>query len=430
MTLPDSIELKKISDCEVELKIIVPQEKMRVFWDEAVKKLSQNVQIPGFRPGNAPPELAKDKINPEALFEETSKIAVQKTYPEAILNQKIEPISQPQITVLKISPSDEFVYKVNTAVIPEITLPDYKKIADKTLKKEKKIEVDPKEIEASLNWLLKSRAKYPVINKPAELGNVVDVDFKTELNGKKIDDASAKGHRFVLGKGKFMEGFEKTIEGMSAGEEKNFSVTAPADYYKEELRNKKIDFYVKLNSITEEKLPELNDEFAKSLGNFENLTALKQNIAEGALIEKQAAAEHQRRLEFLDEVLKKININLPKILVESKIDQMMNETKHRVEDFGMNFEEYLKSLNKTESNLKTDLEPEAKRQLSHDLILRKISQIENIKAEESEIKEETTKILSQFHQHEKEEPKINKDALYEYAKEIITKEKIFKFLEN
>ncbi len=442
----NNIEIIKKSSCEMELKITIPQEKMREFWDTAVKNLSKEIQIPGFRPGNAPPEMVKSKLNPEKLFNETAQLAVQSTYPKIIIAQKIEAIGMPHITILKISPDDEFVYKAEISVLPEIELPDYKKIAEKTLKTKKEVEVEAKEIDDSINWLLKSRAKYISVNRPAKFDDIVEIDFKTSSDGKEIDGStsltinpeygrriekgSADGQKFILGKGRFIEGFEKNIEGMVKDEEKNFSVTAPSDYYNLELRGKKLDFWIKLNSVEEEKLPELNDEFIKSLGNFENTEALKKNISDGLKLEKEEGEKRKRRLEFLEEISKDINTAIPPPLADSKIEQMLHGIKHNVEDMGMNFDEYLKSINKNLNNIKNDLEPEAKKQIIHELILRKISRMENIEVDREEIENYANKILTQERFAEKQQPEINPQALYEYAKEIITKEKIFEKLEK
>lgn len=426
----NNIEITKKSGCEMELKITIPQEKMREFWDAAVKNLSKEIQIPGFRPGNAPPEMVKSKIEPEKLFNETAQLAVQKTYPEIVAEKNLEPIGMPHITILKISPGDEFVYKAEITILPEIKLPDYKKIAEKTLKTKNEIKVETKEIDDSVNWLLKSRAKYIAANRPAKIDDIVEINFKTYCDGAEIEKGSADGQKFILGKGRFIEGFEKNIEGMAESEEKNFSVTAPSDYHNQELRGKKLDFSVKLNSVEEEKLPELNNEFAKSLGNFENIETLKQNVKDGLKAEKEEDEKRKRQLLFLEETAKDIKIIIPPALTDAKTEQMIHGIKHNVEDMGMNFDEYLKSINKTHDDIKKDLKPEAEKQIIHDLILRKIARAENIEADRKEIEDYANKILAQYNPSGKKEPEINPQALYEYAKEIITKEKIFEKLET
>jgi len=312
------------------------------------------------------------------------------------------------------------------AVFPEVKLPDYKQIAKKINKR--KITVEEKEINDVILSLQKSRAKYIRSSKPVENGDQVEIDCEVRSQGVKVENGEIKGQRFIVGdswieRGKrslFIPGFEENIKGMRENEEKTFSLAAPKDFWRKELQGKLLEFRVKVKRVFKVELPELNDEFAQSFGNFKNLEELKKAILKE--IKEQKEKEEKER--WGNEVLKKISeeaeIEVPDILIEKQRDQMIEEIKKQLEGLNLSFETYLSHLKMTMEEFKNKLLAQSEEKVRILLCLGEIGKKENIKVTENEIKEQMDNILKRY-------PNLTPDQqenLKNYLKEIIFQKKV------
>ena len=208
------VKQKKLPNSQIELEFEVTAEEFKEHTAHALEHLKQHVKVDGFREGKAPAAMVEDKIKPEALLMEAGDHAVQHIYFDYVKENKLEPVGQPEVSIVKISQGGEFVFKAVLTVLPEVELPDYKEIAKKV--KGQKIEVTEQEIQDSIAYMQKTRAKFTAHNNPAAKKDFVEIKYQNpEINsGKEVDD------KFILGEGGFMKGFEEAIEGMKAGEEK------------------------------------------------------------------------------------------------------------------------------------------------------------------------------------------------------------------
>src|SRR3989338_11577560 len=264
---------KKLPDSVIELEATLSHQDFLNYWQPAYDKALSSVQLKGFRPGTAPKDLAGQAVDKEKVFEEAATNAVRATLKEISLENDWQLIDQPRVEIMDSqSPTDaDFKLKAICTVFPKINLADYKKIANKiNSQTPKEITVDEKEVAKTIDWVRNSRAKLTRVNREAKLGDVADVGFSGFLDGKSLDGASGKADRFFLGEGKFIPGFEEHIIGHKEGDHIAFAITFPADYWKEDLRNKKVDFQTDVRGVFSRELPELNDELVKSLGQFEN----------------------------------------------------------------------------------------------------------------------------------------------------------------
>jgi len=419
------ISIKKLPKSQVELEIEISAQEFGRFLQEVILELGKNLEIPGFRKGKVPPKVIEKEIGKEKILFEAAEKAIKKNYVKAILENKIEAISQPEIKILKLAPNNPFVFQAKTSVLPEIDLPDYKEIASST--KRRKIEVSKKEIEDTLLWLQKSRAKFIAKNQPAKKGDFIEIEFQSP----QIEENTKKQDGFILGQGGFVPGFEENLVDMIAGQEKEFSLTFPKNYFKKELAGKEVHFKVKVKSVQRMILPELNDVFAKNLGRFENLEVLKNSIKEGLKIEKENRESQRIRQEILEKILQKTKMDIPEILLENEKKRMLEEFKKTIsEKFKTSFENYLNQIKKTEKEILDTFSIPAEKKIKYFLCLREIAKREKIEVSQEEITTAINEFLKRYPNVEKAEKELDLEQLKSYYKEAIRNEKTLKVLEK
>jgi len=445
--------VKKLPKSQIELKIEVSAEEFNQFIEKAAAELGKDLEIKGFRKGKVPKEIIEKEVGSEKILIEAADLTVEENYKKAILENKIEAILQPKIEIRKLAKGDSFIFLAKTAVLPEIKLPDYKKIASK-IKRKKNI-VEEKEITEALKWLQKSRAKFTLKNQAAEIGDFVEIEYcrstplseprpsrAGSLKPKEADYHETWKDAFILGEGHFLPGFEEKLIGMRAGpasapdgatagkEEKEFSLTIPE---KHPLRKygREITLKVKMNSVQDVELPEIGDQLAKSLGKFENLAELKKNIKEGLNLEKERAESQRVKNEILEEINQASEYEVPEVLITREQEQMLENLKRNVPDsFKIPFVDYLKKIKKTEKEILDSFLPEARKKVKNFLVLREIGKREKIEVSENEIKEEVNKILKNYQNIETAQKNLDSEKLKDYTKEAIKNEKIFQLLEQ
>ena len=297
----------------------------------------------------------------------------------------------------------------------EIKLPNYKEIASKV--KKNKIEIKEEEIEDALKWLQKSRAKFSLKNEPAQKGDFIEIEYKIGATEEALKDG------FVLGEGHFLPGFEDNLIGMKSGEEKK-DISLDKD-------GQKIKINLKVTSVQNIEFSEINDQFAKSLGDFKDLNHLKENIKQGVASEKEQAEIEKMRQEILNQIGKKTEIEIPDILIQNEKKNMMENLKKMVsEKTKVSFQEYLDKIKKTEKDILDSFDPEAKTKIKNFLILQEIGEKEKIQVSDQEIMNEVNKVLRRFPSIKEAEKNIGLDLqkFKEYTKQVIKNEKIFKIL--
>ena len=422
-------QIKKLPKSEIELEVSVSVEEMEVFWKIARKKVSEGIQMKGFRPGKAPSSVLASSGAEEDIHNEAANIAINKTYPEILEEEDIEPIGRVNAEVLKLAPNNEFVYKLKFFVLPEVNLSDYKKIAKEILKNKKKSEVKKEEIEKAIDWLRKSRAELIEAKREAKNGDLVEVSIESLAGDKKMEKASGE-EKFVLGEGNFLPGFEKQIEGMKKEEEKEFELVAPDDYWDESLRGQKLSFKVKVNNVNERKLAEKNDEWAKKVGNFKSFQELEKSVGEGILAEKDLKERDKIRVQIMEKLLAETKIDLPEILVENETHHRLHELEHMAQDAGLSLDDYLQKAKKDKKSVELELKKESEKTVGGMLILKEISKRENCVASEEEVEAAMAGFLARFGDLKEAEKQIDKQALRGYTEERLINEKVFQFLEN
>ncbi len=426
------IELKKLPKSQIELLITIPAEKWKHYHDHAIGCLANHIKIPGFRPGKADAKTIEKNVGSAAIMEEIAEHAVNDTYRQALKEHNLIPVGQPKVDMIKLAPENDIVYKAVFAVIPPIALSeDYKKkLAGEGIKLEIP-KVEEKELKDSIEYLLNSRAKTATVARPAQKGDRVEIDFETRLDKVKIEKGESKHHPLIIGRSNFLPEFENNIIGMKAGEEKEFNVVFPKEYYQKQLAGKNVSFKVKMNLAQEVITPKFDDEFAKSLGHFKDAKELEKSISEGIIAEKTKVEKEKFRTKIIEFLIKNYGAKeLPDILVDSEVERMLAEFKRNVEQNGMKFEEYLSQLAKTEAVLKESWRQTAESRINNYLITREIVKQENLKAPEEEITGQANKILANYKKPEDAKKEIDSEKLKNNIYDVLIAEKVLVFLEK
>jgi len=424
------LKINSLPKSQQEIVVSLNQKDLLPFKETALKELNKDLQINGYRLGKAPLPIAENHLSPMKVSEKIAALAIEKMYPEIILENNIQVIGRPNIYITKIVPGQEVVFKIEITVIPEINLPDYQTIAKNTQKKNgDKLTITDKEITEALSWLQNSRAVLQTVNRQAKIDDIITIDYQIKENENTIPHGEDKNYSFILGKGNFIPGFEDNLIKMKPGDKKNFEIIVPKNWPEKQLQDKTLDIEVSLKEIKIKELPDLDDKFAQSIGKFKNMEELKKNIKDGLLIEKQQKEKEKWQAEVLEKISSETQIEIPEILVESELNIMIGELRNQLNQIQLPFEKYLEQIKKNEEDLKKDLKELAKKRVVSSLVLREIASLEKIEVTEKEIQDKINEILKQIPTPEIKE-KINQEDLKEFALSIIRNEKVFNFLEG
>lgn len=415
-------EIKKLAKSMLEVDFELSETEFAEYIQKALEHLKGHVKVDGFRQGQVPLKMVEEKVGQETLLMEAGDLAVKKSYQKFVVENNLEPIGDPEVEIKKIDRNAPLSFKVKVSVLPEVTLPDYKAIAAKVEGKE--IVIDEKEIEEAINYLQKSRAVFTDKAEGAANKDYVKIEYQND----KINNGKAVKDMFILGDGGFLPDFENNLMGMKVGDQKEFNAKFPENAPKEVAGTEGM-FKVKMLAVQIMSLPEINDEFAKGLGMFDTLVALKTNLKEGITLEKKEGERQRKRSELLEQISAKMEVELPEKMVSYEEFRLLEDLKNQItERFKITFEEYLTSIKKTEEEIKKSFKLEAEKRIKNFLTLRQVGKAENVEVTREEIEEEMNNFVKKYPKQEAD--KIDLARLKEYSKDAIYNEKVFQKLES
>lgn len=418
------IEKKEINKTQVELIVEISIEELKPFLNQATQEISKDVKVPGFRAGNVPYDILKKHVPEAQIYEQAFYKAVNKTLPQAIKQEKIEFIGQPKVDLEKVAPGNPMIYKAQLALMPNVKLGDYKSFKAK----KKPVEVDQKKVDKTFEDLRQLRAQEKLVKREAKKGDKVTVDFTVKQNNVPIEGGQAKKQPVVIGENQFIPGFEEQITGLKAGDEKKFPLTFPEKYPQKTLAGKKCDFEVKVHEVFELTLPELDDKLAQSF-NFKTLEEFKEKIKENITTESEQKEKERLELALLEEIIERSEFDpLPSMLLDAEIEKMMHELKQQVEGQQAKFEDYLKSIKKTEEDLRKEWKPQAEKRIKTALITRQIADQEKIEASDADVEAERKKTLEMYKEMPDMKQKLDTPEYRSYLKNMLSNRKVFEFL--
>lgn len=426
------VNVKKLPGSKVEMTVSVPWDDWKGDVDAAVTELGKDMNVKGFRAGKVPRDVVEKKLGKTPVVLEGAERAVRRLYPAALADAKADGIGQPEIRLDAAEEGGALSFVATTAVIPEVSLGAWEKKvkAVNASYAKKKADVKEEEIDEELRKLAESRAKFVTVGREAHEGDMTEIDFTVTRDGVPIEGGTSKKHPIVLGKGVFIPGFEEEVAGMKAGDEKTFELAFPEEYHVKELAGRPASFHVKVNLVQERQLPELTDEFAKSLGSFENLGKLRESVSEGMVEERKKELEEKRRTEILEAVVAVAEAELPEILVDEEVRRMVSEFGNQASMMGMKLEDYLTRLGKTAEELGKEWRPQAEKRILSELSIAKIADDRDISPSREEVEEEMNRILAYAKSVEQAEKDFDLPAMYTLSQNRIRNRKLFEWLEK
>ncbi|MDR1042948.1 MAG: trigger factor [Clostridiales Family XIII bacterium] len=359
---------------------------------EVYKRTKGKFQVDGFRHGKAPRKIIEQRYGEGVFMEEAVDDLLNKSYPKALRELGIEPVDQPRIEFSKVAKSEPFTATVTVATPPEFELKDYEGVKIQ----EVKYYVTDEDVDEHLKGLRKSRARLVDTDGAAADGDTVNIDYVGTKDGVPFDGGSSEGQILKLGSGSFIPGFEEQLVGAAAGDEREVKVTFPEEYHSEELAGKEAVFAVKVNGVKTEDLPELDDEFASEVSDFETLDEFKADIRKNLEEQNEKRAEAEKKNAALEAVYEANDIDIPEVMIENEKDSILQEFASRLRQQGMDFEQYMKYMGKDVKDFRDEQAEDAKKRVKMRLIIKAIAKDQDFEASDAEVDEELGKMASMY----------------------------------
>ena len=378
------VKTEKIEGSQVVLNVETDNEEMERSMDKAYRRLAAKTTVPGFRKGKAPRPMLERYLGREALVEEAANLLIVETYDKAIEEHKVEAIARPKLEVLQIEPLS---FKATVPVRPTIELGEYKdiKFVPET------VTVTEDEVNEALERLRNMRANWEPVEREAKYDDLLNIDIEGTAKDKSV--VSEKGGWYVLSTGpsSSFPGFSEQLLGVKKGEERVFTLNLPQDY--KELAGEECNFKVLVNDIKQKALPNLDDDFAKSLGqDLGTVAALKEKAAADIKTEKERLSRRSLEDKAIEALVAISRLEYPDILVQNEIDHLVAERKQYLSEQG-GMENYLKNAKKTEEEFRNELKPMAEDVIKRSLVLEKLGQLEKIEVSEADVDSEVERII-------------------------------------
>ena len=417
---------QKTEKSEMEVKISIPFSEQKKNLELAAQKISKEKPLAGFRPGKAPYEMVERRVGAMAILEMALPRIVEEAYIQMLKDERQEAVGQPKVDMEKVVPNDEVVFKVKFSLLPQIKIGDYKKIKVKR----KKPEVEEKKVERALKDLQRMQHKEALVDRKAESADKVVIDIDMYQEKVPIEGGTAKAHQIYLKDEYYIPGLKEKIIGMKKGEVKEFELSLPKDYSNKSMAGKKMEFKIKLNDVYQIDLPELDDDFAKTL-KLDSLKALKEQLKKNLMEEEKGKTEQKAELEMIDEIIKISRIDdIPQVLLDNETEKMISELKSEITAQGADFEQYLASIKKNSEEIKLDFMDQAVRRIKMALITRQLALEKEIKLTEEELKAELEKLRGVYKNDEKSLEYINSPSYEDYLKNLLTNRKVIDILKK
>jgi trigger factor len=386
--------LTRLAPTQVELEIPITPEELAAAQERAFRRLVRKVKLPGFRAGKVPRKVFEQTYGTGPIADEALEDIVPEVYARAVREHELLPVDRPKMELLPDQDGKPSRLKATVAVRPEIELHDYRGIEVD----QDPIGIDDDDVERSIEALAKERATLVPVERPAQLGDVVTMDFEGKIDGIPFEGGSAKGQMSELDENRFIPGFATGIAGMRAGETREIGATFPGEYPKAELAGRTAVFTVSLHDVKALELPAIDDEFAKTISENESLDALRQDVRRRLEAIAQSRTRRAIGNTLMEKLLDTHDFPLPDVMVEREIDNMVNDLASQVARNDVSFDDYLKEHGKTADELRETFRPDARMRVKGTLVIEAIARAERITATPADVAEELGALARQYGQ--------------------------------
>lgn len=384
--------------------IEITQQEFEKAIQNAYLKNRNKFNIPGFRKGKAPRKIIELNYGEGVFYEEALNGILPEAYENAVKELELDPVDNPEIDIDKLEKGEPVVIKVEVTIKPEVKLGDYKSIEVEKVE----YNVTDEDVERELKAVQEKNARIiDASDRETKEGDILTIDYKGFVDGEQFEGGTAENQELEIGSKRFIPGFEEQLIGKKKGDKVEVKVTFPDDYFEENLKSKEAVFEVEIKDVKEKELPQLDDEFAKDISEFETLEEYKKDLREK--LEKDA--KNREKVEFENKVVEAVvessEVDIPEVMIEHQIEHEINEFNYRLKLQGLDLDQYLQLTNSTLDNLKEQIKPIAKKKVKTDLVFEAIGKKENVEITDEDVDMELEKIAKEYNQENVEEFKEN-----------------------
>ena len=409
-----SYTYEKISSNKAKLSFVFPAEEFDDAMSRAFLKIRKSINIPGFRRGKAPRKIVEAMYGESVLYDDAINLLFPDAYEAAVKEYDLYPVDQPEFNLEEIGSGKDLKFNVEVYVRPDVTLGEYKGL---------EVEIDKQQvtdamIDAEINRDVdKASRTVDVEDRPVENGDIVNLDYAGSIDGVAFDGGTAQGQTLTIGSGNFIPGFEEQMVGMAIGEEKDLNVTFPAEYHSAEVAGKAAVFHVKVNGIQKVEKPELDDDFAADVSDFDTFAEYKADVVRRLTERVEKNNENAAKNALVEKAVENAQVDIPRAMIESQSDYMIREMEMNASYQGIRLDDYLKYMGMTREALKAQNEPEAVRRVKNELVIDAIRKAEGIEPTEEDIEKQIREQAERYGQDVEDFRRDLTEAQKEYLKD-------------
>lgn len=420
-----NVKVDKQENSKVVLEFTMDKETFEKELDKAFHKNAKYFKVPGFRNGKVPRNVVEKVYGEGVLYETVIEDNVDDEYRKAVEDNKLEVVSKPELDVKQIGKGKDLIYTVTLFVKPEATVKKYKGLEVKKIDSK----VSKKDVDAAIESDRQKNARViSVDDRDLQKDDISTIDFEGFVDGVAFEGGKAENFELTIGSGQFIPGFEDQLIGMKIGEEKEINVTFPKEYHAENLAGKPAMFKVKLISIKFKILPELDDEFAKDVSEFETLADYRKDVEKKVKKQKEESAKNQKEIAVIDKLVENTEVVIPESMIDDEVESMSNQFASNLAYQGLDLKTYCMYMNTTEEEFKKNLRPEAEKNVKLKLALDAIEKLEEIKVEAKEIDEKIDELKKQYGSENTNDDLNKNENVRHYMEEKIKQDKLMKII--
>jgi len=388
-----SLQVEKLEKNMAKMTIELPAEEVEKALQEAYIKERKSISLPGFRKGKVPRQMIEKMFGPEIFYEEAVNLMIGKAYPKAYDESEIEIVSQPEIDIVQMEKGKPFIFTAEVAVKPEVTLGEYKGLPVSAMETYVTVE----DVEAEINKEReRSGRMISITDRAVQEGDIVDLDYEGFIDGIPFEGGKGENHPLTIGSNSFIPGFEEQLIGAEVGDELEVEVTFPDEYPAEDLAGKDAIFECMINEINVKELPELDDEFAADVSEFETLEEYREDVRKTLMTQLEKEAQTQKENEVVELAIKNATMDIPEPMIDVETRQMFKDQARRMQQQGLNMEQYFQYTGLTEEKMLEDLRPMAEKRIKTRLVLEEIAKTEKIEVSDERLEEELQKMADAY----------------------------------
>lgn len=388
-----SVQVEKLEKSMAKLTITVEAAKFDAAVDSAYQKNKGKIALPGFRKGKAPRAMIEKMYGTGVFFEDAANELIPEAYETAAKESELEIVAQPEIEVTQMDKGTDFIFTATVAIKPEVTLGDYKGIEVE----KKEAEVSEEEITAEIDKAREANSRLITIeDRATEDGDTVIIDFDGYVDGKQFEGGYAEDYTLVLGSHSFIDNFEDQLVGKNLGEDVEVNVTFPEEYHVDELKGKPALFKVKIKEIQKKELPELDDDFAQDVSDFDTLDEYKADVEKKILENKENQIKREQEDQIIEKIIENAQMEIPQQMIAAQTRQMTQEFAQRLQSQGLSLEQYMQFTGLTPQKMQEELKPQALKRIQSRLVLEAVVEAEKIEATQEDIEKEIENMAKMY----------------------------------